>query len=449
VAAELHVEGAPGTTIVERTWADTADLAAGTATAQIAGEKVTGLDRLGWNDQLTTYRPFLAHTELEAMLDSPSGLYDRLASVLGLDDLLVVQDRLNHHRLTLEKQAKAAEGERNALVGVLAEIDDERATLAHALLSARAPELDELARVVTGTGAPHGGGALDLLRRLATLTTPDATSVDRAAGRLRDAASGLEAVAGSEAARAKALADLLGQAVRFHDHHPADTDCPVCGRSDALDQAWHDHATAEIDRLRAEADTAERAHREARDAVDAAIALMHPMPDAVAQGEAVGVDTSALADAWAAWSDAPPAVRPDAPGDLRLLAGHLATGDALVGAVAVVAEAAAGELAARENRWSPAAKDVAAWIDQGRAAADTRPAIADLKKAEGWLKTAHDDIRNDRLAPSPPVPRRRGGHSATRATSTSAPSASLATAPAAGWTWTRPSMARAATPSAS
>jgi recombinational DNA repair ATPase RecF len=399
VAAELHVEGAPGTTRVERTWADAADLASGTATAQVTGEKATGLDRLGWTDQLTTYRPFLAHTELEAMLDSPSGLYDRLASVLGLDDLTGAANRLRDHRLALEKQARSAEAERNDLAGALADVDDERAAQAHAVLTARVPDLAELARIVTGTGSPQAGGALDVLRRLVALVPPDLAAVDRATGFLRDAANGLDAVAGSEAARAKALADLLGQAVRFHDRHPADTDCPVCGRSDALDKAWHDHATAEIDRLRTEADTAERAHTAARAAVQAATTLIRPLPDAVAQGEAAGIDTSALAEAWAAWADDPPPARPEAPDDLRRLADHLATATALVDAAGAVARAATAELAAREDRWSPVAKDVAAWIDQGRAAAHTKPAIAELKKAEAWLKTAHDDIRNERLRP--------------------------------------------------
>jgi energy-coupling factor transporter ATP-binding protein EcfA2 len=85
VAATMHVAGAPGTTSAERTWAAGADLDAGVATVQLPGEKRTDLAALGWGTALTVHRPFLSHAELEAMLSKPSELYDRLATVLGLE----------------------------------------------------------------------------------------------------------------------------------------------------------------------------------------------------------------------------------------------------------------------------------------------------------------------------------------------------------------------------
>jgi hypothetical protein len=51
---------------------------------QVAGEKQAGIERLGWSSALADYRPFLSHSELEAFFGSPSGLYELLASVLGL-----------------------------------------------------------------------------------------------------------------------------------------------------------------------------------------------------------------------------------------------------------------------------------------------------------------------------------------------------------------------------
>jgi hypothetical protein len=57
------------------------------ADAQFRGEKRVGLEQLGWSAALADHRPFLAHGEVEAFFGSPSGLYELLASVLGLEDL--------------------------------------------------------------------------------------------------------------------------------------------------------------------------------------------------------------------------------------------------------------------------------------------------------------------------------------------------------------------------
>lgn len=143
IAAELHVEGTPGTTVVERRWAEDADLADSTCTVQSPGEKAADLERLGWTEHLSTYRPFLAHSELEAVFGGkPSDLYDRLASVLGLNDLTAAQDRLRDRRRALQSEAKKADDERKGIVIHLADLDDERATRCRAALSARDPDLD-------------------------------------------------------------------------------------------------------------------------------------------------------------------------------------------------------------------------------------------------------------------------------------------------------------------
>jgi hypothetical protein len=49
----------------------------------------------------------------------------------------------------------------------------------------------------------------------------------------RQAAAGLEAVAGSSAGRARALAALLTAALQHYEAH-GDGDCPVCARPGAL-----------------------------------------------------------------------------------------------------------------------------------------------------------------------------------------------------------------------
>ena len=97
ITAEFLLEDA-GPAIVRRTWASRASFGDSMATVQVAGQKQTGVDRLGWRDDLLTYRPFLSHTELEAFLGKPSHLYDLLSSVLGLEDLTLVEQRLTSAR---------------------------------------------------------------------------------------------------------------------------------------------------------------------------------------------------------------------------------------------------------------------------------------------------------------------------------------------------------------
>lgn len=399
VSAEFHVEGSPGTTIVERKWAAGADLDEGTCTVQVAGEKVTGLDRLGWGHDVTQYPPFLAHSDLARLYNGKrSDLYDQLAGVLGLGDLTTAQDRLGARRRTLEAAAKSADEERKAIVDLLATLDDERAAPVRTYMASRAPDLDAVARMVTGTGATTTGGVIDGLRRLANLSAPDPAAADAAATRLRHAADRLVAVQGTAATRARSLADLLDRAVRLHDDHPDDAGCPVCGRAAAMDDAWRSHAIAEIGRLREEAEAAESAHTEADSALQHARGLLTPLPPVLSDPPDTGIETTELARAWSAWATAP-GVHTDGPDGLRAVAGHLDTADDLASKAADVRKLAADELASREDRWAPAAERVAAWITQGRAAADAASTVKRLKDAESWLKAAHDDIRNERLRP--------------------------------------------------
>ena len=53
----------------------------------------------------------------------------------------------------------------------------------------------------------------------------------------------------------------------------------------------------------------------------------------------------------------------------------------------------------REDRWGPIALRLAAWASEAGAVAKSRSVVKDLKAAEKWLKSAHDEIRNDRLRP--------------------------------------------------
>jgi hypothetical protein len=125
--------------------------------------------------------------------------------------------------------------------------------------------------------AGDGGSELGRLRRLAQLSAPAEGEVRDAAAALREAAAGLEAVAGSSAGRARALAALLTAALQHHEAH-GDGDCPVCGRPGALTAEWRQASEQEVARLGQEAQDAEDSERAAAGARRHAPTLVQPSP---------------------------------------------------------------------------------------------------------------------------------------------------------------------------
>jgi hypothetical protein len=234
ITAEFLVQDAEPT-VVQRTWPDGADFAGSSVFAQVAaGEKRAGLEQLGWSVALADHRPFLVHGELEAFFGSPSGPYELLASVLGLEDLTSAA-RLAQARLARDAALKAVKKSLPGLPVLLEDAGDDRAGVCLGALGGRTWDLVAARRAATGVQVAADGGELDRLRRLAQLAALAEDDVRDAAAALRDAASGLDAVAGSPAGRARALAGLLTAALHHEAH--GDGHCPVCGVG-ALTGQW-------------------------------------------------------------------------------------------------------------------------------------------------------------------------------------------------------------------
>jgi recombinational DNA repair ATPase RecF len=395
ISAELLVEDA-GRATVQRAWPSGAAFIDSHAFVQISGEKRAGIERLGWRDGLETYRPFLSHTELEAFFGTPSHLYDLLASVLGLDELTAAAQRLNTECKQREDAVRDIMKTLPALIERLEAITDERAAACRAALSSRQPDLDRALAVTTGSTTAAPDSELDRLRRLSRLTAPAREQAQAAASAMREAADRLEAAAGSTAGQARDLADLLTAALsHYRTHGPSD--CPVCGRTAALDEEWRERTGQAVEKLRAEAAEADEARRQAASAKDVARGLFVPVPGTLAEPPIAHIDTGPSSAAWQTWAAYPD---DNSPAGLRKLADHIEEAwPALSETVAAVVAAADAELSAREDRWAPAAAEVASWCAQARTAQSNARPVPSLKAAYAWLKGATDDIRNDRLAP--------------------------------------------------
>ena len=243
------------------------------------------------------------------------------------------------------------------------------------------------------------GGELDRLRRLAQLTAPSEEDVREASAALRQAATGLDAVAGSPAGRARALAGLLTAALQHHQAH-GDGDCPVCGRPGALTGQWRQATEQEVTRLSQDAQAAESAERAAAGASRQAMALLLPPLPVLAEEPPPGVDPGPVRAAWRTWAQPPDAGTPTTAAALRALADHLDRALApLTQELRSLSAQSAVQYSEREGAWTPIAAAVSSWCAEAEAAQDGLDPAASVKAAETWLKAATDDIRNDRLAP--------------------------------------------------
>lgn len=397
IAADMLVEGT-GPITVSRTWPVGADVSAGAPVVKVKGKRETPLAAMGWTQQLTTFRPFLSYNELGSMLDDgPSKLYDALSLVLGLDEFVVVQDRLAAARKALDELVKIAKSSANALVVEADRIGtssgEPRAVQLGALLKASTWDLSKLQALGQG-GSGTTQQVLETLRRLTMLRPPDVDVVQASVSRVRTAVAALDALRGTDAARSLARARLLEQAIAFHAAHATGATCPVCGTADGLSGDWLESSRREVASLKAEAQAAQQAESALEASMREARGLLreHGVLPSAQAGEVKGLQ--ALRDAEARWLGGRSLHEPEA------LAMHLETHVLdVVDATTTVATNAAAELARREDVWRPLGERLAQWLPQAARAITARPRVDELKAAEAWWRDATEAIRDERFAP--------------------------------------------------
>jgi len=395
IEAEFVLEGERAPATVARRWAEGAVLEAAETSVQVHGKPRADLASLGWAAPLASYRPFLSYNELGSMLDEgPSRLYDALASILGLDDLVAAQEALADARKARDKAHKDAAQLRARILASLPQLDDDRARALLAALGRDDWGLDDAERIVARA---EGDGAHDrelgVLEQLASLPCPDTAQVEGALQALRDASKALRATAGTLASRSKDLAEVLDRALQFHDRY-GDGPCPICGREAALDPAWHEHQKEEVRRLRDAARDATAAQSAAEAARRRAADLPVPRADTIRRAKDVALDPEEALRRLEAWRARLGATDVD-----ELAADVQRTVDPLRAALTDLKTKAAAEVQRREDAWRPLALQIAGWLDVARHALRGADAIKPLKAAESWLKGAIADLRSEQFAP--------------------------------------------------
>lgn len=167
VSAELAMEGVNGGTTVRRWWSQGAELEQSVTEVQPHGQRKTDLRSLGWEQDLVTFRPFLSYNELGSMLDEgPSKLYDALSSVLGLDELVIIEKLLADARRERERAHKEAHASLQRLLTGLEQLDDDRARRCLEALVGKRWDTEAVESVLLGAAAgADAAGELEVLRR--------------------------------------------------------------------------------------------------------------------------------------------------------------------------------------------------------------------------------------------------------------------------------------------
>jgi recombinational DNA repair ATPase RecF len=395
LTATFLVEGEQGPCVVSRRWEAQAPFEAADATVQLHGKPASDVASLGWTAALRTHRPFLSYNELGSLLDEgPSKLYDSLSSILGLEDLVEAVGALQESRRSREKALKDATDAQGRLIERLQGVEDERARRVLAAVEGKEWDLGAVDEVLADVGSPRAAALqVDVLRGIASLEPPDPGEVAAAVAEMRAAAAAVRSAVGTAAAQSRDAASLLELALQYHSAH-GDGDCPVCGRSGALDKAWSTRQREAAARLREAAREADAVHERAEAARRRWESLVTLKADAFTRAAEVGLDLGELVEALGTW------VKAGSITDLGTLADHVESASGpLREAVARLRDSARTELGRKEDAWRPAAVEVATWLKGAREAVRGASDLKRVKSAEAWLKKTAAGIRDDRFAP--------------------------------------------------
>ncbi|HUC26309.1 MAG TPA: ATP-binding protein, partial [Streptosporangiaceae bacterium] len=130
ICAELTADGQSGDIKVVREWPDDdgAKLDDATSYVQAHGQPRQPLAKADWSSKLELFRPFLSYAELGALLNGrPSEMYDAIQAILGLDQLVDAEKRLDTQRKKLDAASKEASQTLSGVRTRLAESSDDRA----------------------------------------------------------------------------------------------------------------------------------------------------------------------------------------------------------------------------------------------------------------------------------------------------------------------------------
>lgn len=389
------VEEEVGPTKVSVLWASDADRNEHSTFVQRSGEKrEAGVSSLGWDGPLAAYRPLLTYDELGAILTAePSKLYDKLASVLGLEQIADAVKRLEGHARQLSAPEKEVADAKRSVVAALEQSIDERATTARTLLRKHDPDLATLRALAAGVGTSTVGTFSDPIHAVLQLKLSSTEAVLDASATLRTATENAASAADTTTSALERRMELLGAAVRVHEHE-GDGACPVCGVGQ-INQAWAEQTLTEMqdaEEALAGLRNSSMALRTARSTAEGLISSPPPTLEQLVEDDTLAEAADLAYQLWVEWSAIPA-------GNLDL-AEHLTAKHPLVlEALADLQRAARPIVDARDDAWAAIATKLGTYLDAQERWVAQKPEATQAKRAVKWLKDNDSELKNKRLAP--------------------------------------------------
>lgn len=393
IRVQVAEEGV-GLTTVGVDWPDDAtDVAAARRWLQRPAEKrQEGVDGLGWEGPLQTFRPMLSYDELGGMFEKgPSALYDALTSALGVEQLTDAIKMLDERHKVTSAPEKELGRLRKSLQAESAAMDDERAHEAAGALRKTDPDTDLLRSIATGATVPDDG-LLGWLRQAEGLSVPREDDVIGAADALKRAVEGMARAGEADLRRRKARLDMRERALHLHEQFGEMT-CPVCAGA-TLDERWVDSTREIVAGERSQFRDLELAQGELERGRQRARQLLARRPAVLDRSPLPDLEEGTLRarKAWDVWDSAPE-------GDQALVSHLLSAHQELAEAVDALATSAAREAQARHDAWTPLAGRIATFCEGWDSWTDQRLLCAQLGQAVKWLKANDVRLKNERLEP--------------------------------------------------
>jgi ABC-type Mn2+/Zn2+ transport system ATPase subunit len=389
VETGFMIEGSPDRLNIHAMWAGSS------ATPKVTisqGSETISDAALGWNAVLDIYRPFLAYTELGALLGGKSTVaHDALMRGLNLNELDSAIKFLRSEASSRSRVWTSALERAKELREHLKQYDDHRAARTVAALGTHQPQLDVIAEILSGSD-PQVTKGMDALRAATAVRPVDAAVIDRAAEELLAAIDARAEVAVTEAGRDLSIAELLGRAISFHSDH-GDSVCPVCGDG-RLDQDWREQAAQEERSLRARANAATSAERRltaARRVLEQALPTKSPSLAALAP---LGIEVEGPLRGLEALIS----VR-NIEDDRERAVVAVERAKVVEVAFASIREEAEKAMRAQEDIWRALHPRIVAWYHDAREAERAHQWYEPIKAAQKALEQILEALRSERWAP--------------------------------------------------
>ncbi|NOY92988.1 MAG: AAA family ATPase [Deltaproteobacteria bacterium] len=393
IEAEFRLEGQSECAVATRRWESGDEIDSADLELRSLGSR--GESAFPSRDLLDKYRPILSCGQLGRRLERrPADLYDELAGVLGLHELVDAQNALRTERVERKRRCEQLEDGRGALLETLSGSEDARVVTCREALLQQPWDLDAIGAVLEGRS--DSTDELNRLRLGAELEIPSTQALDQARIELQTALVRQKAADASDAGEQRKLAKALREALALYEHM-GEGPCSICESDGVWDEAWRSRAEARMRDADAAAAEAHKLAEEVRTLATTVGELSSFLgSEELALAQHLDVDPEHI-QAIAAWL----ATQKQDGSPSRLAAELKDAAPSLLRAGAAVRAAAVKELNQREEGWRRVVDAVRQWLPRARAAvtADEAGAVERLVEAEDWLKTASSELRADRFAP--------------------------------------------------